>query len=41
MQGEDQGLIMHKLNHGSTAYSNWYLGIIDNKLQAVAQRLNL
>jgi len=41
MQGEDLALIMHKLNHESIAYTKRYLGITDDELQAVSQRLNL
>jgi site-specific recombinase XerD len=41
MQGVDLALIMHKLNHESIAYPKRYLGITDDELQAVAQRLNL
>lgn len=41
MQGVDLALIMHKLNHESIAYTKRYLGITDDELQAVAQRLNL
>jgi len=41
MQGVDLVLIMHKLNHESIAYTKRYLGITDDELQAVAQRLNL
>lgn len=41
MQGVDLALIMHKLNHESIAYTKRFLGITDNELQAVAQRLNL
>jgi len=41
MQGVDLALIMHKLNHESIAYSKRYLGITDDELQAVSQRLNL
>jgi integrase len=41
MQGVDLALIMHKLNHESIAYTKRYLGITDEELQAVAQRLNL
>ena len=39
MQGVDLALIMHKLNHESIAYTKRYLGITDDELQAVAQRL--
>ena len=41
MQGVDLALIMHKLNHESIAYTKRYLGITDDELQAVSQRLNL
>ena len=41
MQGVDLALIMHKLNHDSIAYTKRYLGITDDELEAVAQRLNL
>ena len=41
MQGVDLGLIMHKLNHESIAYTKRYLGITDDELEEVAQRLNL
>jgi site-specific recombinase XerD len=41
MSGVDLALIMHKLNHESIAYTKRYLGITDEELQAVAQRLNL
>jgi integrase len=41
MRGVDLALIMHKLNHESIAYTKRYLGITDEELQAVAQRLNL
>ena len=41
MTGVDLALIMHKLNHNSIAYTKRYLGVTDDKLQAVAQRLNL
>jgi integrase len=41
MQGVDLALIMHKLNHESVAYTKRYLGITDDELQAVSQRLNL
>ena len=41
MQGIDLALIMHKLNHESIAYTKRYLGITDDELQAVMQRLNL
>ena len=41
MHGVDLALIMHKLNHESIAYTKRYLGITDEELQAVVQRLNL
>ena len=41
MQGVDLALNMHKLNHESIAYTKRYLGITDDELQAVSQRLNL
>ena len=41
MQGVDLALIMHKLNHESITYTKRYLGITDEELQAVVQRLNL
>ena len=41
MQGVDLALIMHKLNRESIAYTKRYLGITDDELQAVSQRLNL
>jgi integrase len=41
MSEVDLALIMHKLNHESIAYTKRYLGITDDELQAVAQRLNL
>ena len=41
MSGVDLALIMHKLNHNSIAYTKRYLGVTDDKLQAVVQRLNL
>jgi integrase len=41
MQGVDLALIMHKLNHESVAYTKRYLGITDDELQAVSNRLNL
>jgi site-specific recombinase XerD len=41
MQGVDLALIMHKLNHASIIYTKRYLGITDDELQAVAERLNL
>jgi site-specific recombinase XerD len=41
MVGVDLALIMHKLNHESIAYTKRYLGITDDELQAVVERLNL
>jgi len=41
MLGVDLALIMHKLNHEKIAYTKRYLGITDDELQAVVQRLNL
>ena len=41
IQGVDTALILHKLNHESVAYTKRYLGITDDELQAVAERLNL
>lgn len=41
IQGVDLALIMYKLNHNSIAYTKRYLGITDDELQAIAQRLNL
>ena len=41
MSGVDLALIMHKLNHESIAYTKRYLGITDDELQAVIQKLNL
>jgi len=41
MSGVDLALIMHKLNHNSIAYTKRYLGVTDDELQAVVQRLNL
>lgn len=41
MQGVDLALIMYKLNHASIVYTKRYLGITDDELQAVVQRLNL
>jgi integrase len=41
MQGVDLALIMYKLNHNSIVYTKRYLGITDDELQAIAQRLNL
>ncbi len=41
MNGVDLALIMYKFNHSSLAYTKRYLGITDDELQAVIQRLNL
>jgi integrase len=41
MSGVDLALIMHKLNHESIIYTRRYLGITDDELQAVVERLNL
>ena len=41
LQGVDLALIMHKLNHSSIATTKRYLGITDEELQEVVQRLNL
>jgi site-specific recombinase XerD len=41
MRGVDLTLIVHKLNHESIAYTKRYLGITDDELEAVSQRLNL
>jgi len=41
LQGVDLALIMHKLNHSSIATTKHYLGITDDELQEVIQRLNL
>jgi len=41
LQGVDLALIMYKLNHASIAYTKRYLGITDDELQAVVERLNL
>jgi len=41
LQGVDLVLIMYKLNHASIAYTKCYLGITDDELQAVVERLNL
>lgn len=41
MNGVDLALIMYKLNHSSLDYTKRYLGITDDELQAVIQRLNL
>lgn len=41
MSGVDLALIMHKLNHESIVYTRRYLGITDDELQAVVERLNL
>jgi site-specific recombinase XerD len=41
MQGVDMTLIIHKLNHENIAYTKRYLGITDDELQAVVQKVNL
>ena len=41
LQGVDLALIMYKLNHASIAYTKRYLGVTDDELQAVVERLNL
>jgi len=41
LQGEDLALIMYKLNHSSIATTKRYLGITDDELREVVQRLNL
>ena len=41
MQGVDLALIMHKLNHASISQTKRYLGITDDELEAIVQRLNL
>ena len=41
MRGVDLALIMHKPNHETIAYIKRYLGITDDELQAVVERLNL
>jgi integrase len=41
MQGVELALIMHKLNHSNLVYTKRYLGITDDELQAVIQKLNL
>jgi site-specific recombinase XerD len=41
LQGVDLALIMHKLNHSSISTTKRYLGITDDELQEVVQRLNL
>ena len=41
MNGVDLALIMYKLNHSILAYTKRYLGITDDELQAVIQRMNL
>jgi integrase len=41
LQGVDLALIMYKLNHASIAYTKRYLGITDDELQAVVERLYL
>jgi site-specific recombinase XerD len=41
LQGVDLALILYKHNHASIAYTKRYLGITDDELQAVVERLNL
>ncbi|MCD4687207.1 MAG: tyrosine-type recombinase/integrase, partial [Anaerolineae bacterium] len=41
INGVDLALIMHRLNHADLAYTKRYLGITDEELEAVVQRLNL
>jgi len=41
LQGVDLALIMHKLNHSSISTTKRYLGITDEELREVVQRLNL
>jgi site-specific recombinase XerD len=41
MNGVGMELIMHKLNHESIAYTKRYLGITDDELEAVVNKLNL
>ncbi len=41
LNGVDLALIMHKFNHESIAYTKRYIGVTDDELEAVAQRLNL
>ena len=41
LQGVDLALIMYKLNHASITCTKRYLGITDDELQAVVERLNL
>jgi len=41
LSGVDLALIMYKLNHESIAYTKRYLGITDDELQSMSQRLNL
>ncbi len=41
MNEVDLSLIICKLNHSSLVYTKRYLGITDDELQAVIQRLNL
>jgi site-specific recombinase XerD len=41
ISGVDLVLIMQKFNHKSIAFTNRYLGITDDELEAMAQRLNL
>lgn len=41
LSGVDLTLIMERLNHNSLAYTKRYLGITDDELTAVMQKLNL
>jgi integrase len=41
MNGVGMELIMHKLNHESIAYTKRYLGITDDELEEVINRINL
>jgi integrase len=41
INGVGMELIMHKLNHESLAYTKRYLGITDDELEAVVNKLNL
>jgi integrase len=41
IHGVDLALIMRKLNHSNLSYTMRYLGITDDELHAVVQRLNL
>ena len=41
MNGVDLALIMYKFNHNSIAYTKRYLGITDDEIEKVINRLNL